>query len=427
MDLRDILEGIRNEPDEHAVSLGQALELLHSRLETLPTEVGQGEIIDGIRKQFELNPSSDFLEEASWLVNALRFTSSPLSAEEVPIAWDRFQSEHSDIDPLLLDEYPILEGIAGWYFFHRDDPGGDEQVMVCRALAVFEHLAQLVRGHEGDEEYSGLLACNGLTILYCYCGLKEFERARFYAQLLHMEYLAGRLERDDYLQVRRIYKHILTVDKENEEHTRALLELQWQTISEREKRIQELEDQIRKVVAATERHLDLTKVRKELSKTFGPTWEKLHRETKKHMELAVAFSQAPHSTDHPVVPPWAFLKAVNSELRARLFRPAGLLDAAVLERTETKTPASLCIEYARSAPIDPADRDAINKAISGIGNPRLLLSPRNIEKLCTLRRHRNYGEHPGRPYTQDALAELLKTIWLDRWLVEFLKVLHAVR
>src|SRR2546427_6870804 len=249
MSLGDILKGLSEDPEEQRrkEQLVDDLSSLKDRLAKDPANVSEDEVVTGIRKQFELMLSGDFLEEASWLMDSLSFTRSASRHDEIATAWEVFQKNQLRISELRLDEYPILEGIAHWYFDHRDDQGRDDNAMVARSLAMYEYLFQELRGHEA--EYEDILAENGVDILYLYCGLGLFERAKFYAQGLEMEYRAGRLDGEDFELVQRTLATIRHNEATEQADRDRITRLQWDTLADRDRRIQELERRLGETAA----------------------------------------------------------------------------------------------------------------------------------------------------------------------------------
>jgi len=122
MNLGDILNDLPEDPEEQKRKhqLFEDLNALRDRLASNRSNVSDAEILDGTRKQFDLSPSSDFLTEAPWLIQALSFTSSVIPASDIPGAWRKFQKQQVNLQPLFLDEYPILDAMAYWYFEHRE-------------------------------------------------------------------------------------------------------------------------------------------------------------------------------------------------------------------------------------------------------------------------------------------------------------------
>ena len=431
MDLKDIFEIIGDGPDnEGSMRLRETLETLRVRLESDATDVSEGEIIEGVRKQFELVSSSDFLDEASWLMKALHFTTEPISTEEIQTAWEKYQLGHRDIQPFGYDEWPILEGIAGWYIQHLKDPESEDSIMVRRALAVKEYLVQQIRGREADSEYEDILAGNGLSILYGYCGLKHFERAKFYAQLLQMEYKAGRLSDEDYAEVTENYEYILRVENKPESDRDQVIKLLDDTVSDRDRKIQELENRLKEAEAVAEKshQAELEQARKNLAKKFGLQWSKVQPDTKKHLELGYVFAQDPLLHSYTFVVPWALFKAVNTELEYRLFQPHTCLERSILERNKNRgtTLVRLLIQYASHAPfIADSDRGAIKLALGTLGGEARVLSHRDVPRLKIMNDHRNWCEHPDNRnhYSRAKLENYLKEVWSNNWLVEYLRKL----
>ncbi len=408
--------------------LRQSLNSLKQRFETDPTEVSLDEIFqDGMGNCFELNSSSDFLDDTPWLITALPFTSRPICNEEIPIAWERFLKDEVSEESIafLRSHWPILECIAGWYVSHLNETGHDDNEMVRRALAVFEYLIQFLYGAGLEACYSEILTGNGLTILYGYCGSKDFERAKFYAQLLRMEYLAGQLDAEDYHEVKSNYDHILTLENEDRESNSKILALQWQTISDRERRIEELEDRLKQVIRRKKDQVDLEKAEKELKVKFGSTWNALVADTKKQLSLALAFAHPSISKEHPIVTPWSLLKAVNSELFGKLFEPHGPLDKGMLGEENGTSPVALLINYRslRLAAKYPGTNSRIKDALRSIGGDGRILTFDDLKCLKFLRCNRNKAEHPdpAHPYTETDMQKLLRDVWHNDRLPNWLK------
>ena len=440
MDLKDIFKIIGDGPDnEGSMRLRETLETLRVRLESDATDVSEGEIIEGVRKQFELVSSSDFLDEASWLMKALHFTTEPISTEEIQTAWETYQLGHRDIQSFGYDEWPILEGIADWYIQHLKDPESDDSTMVRRSLAVKEYLVQQIRGSEADSEYEDILAGNGLSILYGYCGLKHFERAKFYAQLLQMEHKAGRLSDEDYAEVTENYEYILRVENKPESDRDQVIKLLEDTVSDRERRIQQRDEEIQELeglLREAEANLkkshqaDLVQAGKDLAQKFGLYWPKLHPDTRKHLELGYVFAQDLLRHSYTFVIPWALFKAVNTELEHRLFQPHTCLERSILERNKNRgtTLVRLLIQYASHAPfIADSDRRAIQLALGTLGGEVRVLSHRDVSRLKIMNDHRNWCEHPDQlnHYSRAKLENYLKDVWSNNWLVEYLRKLAA--
>lgn len=435
MDLEDYIEDFDDFMETHGAELAlernklrQSLNSLEQRLEADPTEVNLDEIIQGgMGNCFELNSTSDFLDDTPWLIKALPFSSRPISNEEIPIAWERFLKDELSEESLvfLRSRWPILECIAGWYISHLHEAGYDDNEMVRRALAVFEYLIQFLYGAGPEDCYSEVLTGNGLTILYGYCGLKDFERAKFYSQLLRMEYIAGRLDFEDYSDVKKAYDHILKLEYEDRESNSKILALQWQTISDREKRIEELENRLNQVIRRKRNQVDLQKAEEELKVKFGSTWNALDAETQKQLILALAFSHPPISNEHPFVTPWSLFKAINSELLVKLFEPHGPLTANMLGEENGTSPVTLLINYRRRKfeVETPETHSLIKNALRILGGKDEILTFDDLKCLESLRRNRNEAEHPDpkRLYTGSNMQKLLRDVWHNNRLPNWLK------
>ena len=238
-----------------------------------------------------------------------------------------------------------------------------------------------------------------------------------------MEYLAGRLDAEDYHEVKSNYDHILTLENEDRESNSKILALQWQTISDRERRIEELEDRLKQVIRQKKDQVDLKKVEEELKVKFGATWNALVAETRKQLSLALAFAHQPISKEHPIVTPWSLFKAVNSELFGKLFEPHGPLDRGMLGEENGTSPVSLLINYRRRKfeVEKPETHFLISDALRIIGGKDVILTFDDLKCLDSLRRNRNEAEHPKRPYTETAMQKLLRDVWHNDRLPNWLK------
>lgn len=437
MDLEGILSELPEDPGdkERRYQLGADLIALRDRLISDRSSVSDLELLDGIRKQFELSPSTEFLAESPWLIEALSFTSLVISGNDIPSAWRRFQERKFDSQSLGLDEYPILDAIAYWYFQRREEGSYDEHHMVTHALAVYEYLAQTVRGWEADAEYCDLFSGIGMRLFYLHYGLQHKERTKFYAQLLEMEYLAGRLDGEDFLSVQEMVAVIERLEQSERSEHEQILELNWETISDRErqiaernKRIQELERRHEEIIAQVSTVVDIDRATERVSNKCGPLWNRLAPSTKRHLALGDLFSHMPLRSVHPDFSPVSFFKSLNSELLARLFSPAGRLKTGILDQLKAHSPAALLLGYSENVTWDKVYKEDIRAALNHIGIENVICSRLNLDKIRQLRHHRNRIEHPtpqGRSYSQQDIEDLLKAIWHSNWLINFLGQLHG--
>jgi hypothetical protein len=433
----DILTKLLEDPDEQkrAHQLVADMNVLRERLVRDRANVSDAEILDAIRKQFDLDSSSDFLSEVSWLIKGLSFTSLVIPSNEIPSAWRKFQEAKVDLIPMALDDYPILEGIAYWYFQNREESHYGAQHMLEHALAIYEYLVQQVRGWEASEEYADLFTHIGMDLFYLYYGLRNKERAKFYAQLLEMEYLAGRLDSEDFLSIQELVGVIHNAERTKESEREQILQLQWHTITDREReleerdqRLQALERRQAETVTRASTQDDITQASDRVSRVCGPIWEQLHPETRKYLALGEAFAQPALSERHSDISPGAFFKALNSELTARIFRPSGSLELEIIKRLGVYSPVALLIEFFRNISLGKGDQTAIRGALNSVGKESVLCSPHNIDQMIFLRHHRNRIEHPsphGRPYSHRDLESLLRAVWHTNWLISFLQHLHS--
>jgi len=199
------------------------------------------------------------------------------------------------------------------------------------------------------------------------------------------------------------------------------------TISDRDRRIQGIEQKLGEITARASNQADIEGAKGRVSKKLGAIWDRLHSDTRKHLAVADAFSQEPLSKNHPDIPPCYFFKALNAELQAYLFQPGGTLDSGMLDRLKVYSPVALLIEFERNITLCREDVIAIRDAVDTVGGKSSLCSRTNIEQLKRLRDHRNWVEHPEhrrRPYSQERLHDLLHSIWKNDWLAGFLRRLH---
>lgn len=430
MSLDEVINSIVGGDDGHdsrAQELKAKLDLLKQRTEHDGHRPTQVELLEGVRDQFELISSSCFLDEADWLMNAITFTTDPISSQDFITAWGNYISANPGAEPFDYCDYPILESMAQWYFNHREEAGRDEKAMVLRALSVYEHLIQAVRGREADPEYQDVLSGNGVAILYLYCGLKMFERAKFYAQLLEMEHVAGRLDDESHDWVSRAYKKILSDEDQRESERTALGQITWDTISDYQRKNDALERRLAEVEARSRaNHPDeFQKAQEKLLQRFGRTWHLLNSTTRNCLERAEAYSSTPLAEHSPDMPPSSVFKAVNSELRAILFQPRGILHESLLDQLNIRSEASLLVEYHRASPSLPMNvyldvASALVRATSGKKLPQRIVS-----KLETLRKHRVEADHSKRTYKAEDLRRFLLEIMSDDWLKQLFSLLHS--
>ena len=432
MGLDEIFNSIIGGDDGHdsrTQELKAKLDLLKQMIEHEGRKPTQVEILQGIRDQFELVSDSSFLDEADWLMNAVTFTTNPISSQDFITAWRNYLSANPGAEPFDFYDYPILEGMAQWYFNHREEVGRDEKEMVLRALAVYEYLIQAVRGREADPEYQDILSGNGVGILYLYCGLKMFERAKFYAQLLEMEHVAGRLDEESYDWVSRAYKKILSDEDQAKSERTALGQITWDTISDYQRKNDALEKRLAEVEARSRaNHPDeFQRAQEKLRQRFGHTWQLLNSASRNFLERAEAYSLPPLAEHSPDMPPSSVFKAVNSELRAILFQPHGILHESLLDDIKIWSEVSLLVEYHRASPSLPMNiyRDVASALVRATSGKKL--PSRIVAKLEMLRKHRGVADHPKRTYKAADLRRFLQEIMADDWLKQLFILLHSNR
>jgi hypothetical protein len=126
------------------------------------------------------------------------------------------------------------------------------------------------------------------------------------------------------------------------------------------------------------------------------------------------------------MPPSSVFKAVNSELRAILFQPCGILHESLLDELKIWSEVSLLIEYHHASPNLPKNISldvarALVRATSGKKLP-----PRIVSKLEMLRKHRGVADHTNR-YKAEDLRRFLQEIMSDDWLKQIFSLLHSNR
>ena len=443
MDLHELITELNDPEDDRKRAAVQArVRELRGRVALDPRSVTNAELIQGIEDLFGLDSSPGWLKEADWLMDTLAFTCTPITPRDVPTAWAAFQADKG----FELDywDYPILEAISFWYFEHKDDPRYSEIQMVARCAAVLEYLFARVRGREADDEYSDILAGNGLTILSLYWGLKDYERVKFYANLLDLEYRAGRLGEEQYLTSLQFHEECLLREKEPSVTTthaelhkinESLIKLLSDTWTDRESKIDELAKANAKLYEELARQKDSTYpelARRELSTLFGTDWNRLAPETRSHLERGLTFLQEHYAAHSPTAAPDAFFMAVKVEVLTRLFKPLGLLEEEILKRANTKNPLKLLLSYGghRGAmPLTKQDRELIRTAFQNAGSKAGLLSQTVLVGLQRLADDRDRIAHQegrqSRPYTFEDLQRCKSEVWTKGWLIPFLKGIHS--
>lgn len=443
MDLHQLKAELKDPNDDsQRASIEARVSVLRGRVASDPDSVTDAELIQGIQDLFELEPGSGFLRDADWLMKALSFTKALIEPQGIPTAWGVFQADNG----LALDywDYPILEAISSWYFEHRDDAQYSEMEMVARSAAVLEYLFARVRGREASEEYHDILAGNSTAILCLHWGLKNYERVRFYANLLELEYRAGRLGEEKYLESIQFREQCLQketepsskgFDTELRHINESLLKLLWDIWSTLESKLDELANANATLYEELARQKDNTypePARRELSKLFGTDWGRLAPETRIHLERGLTFLHEHFAAHSPTAAPEAFFMAVKIELLTRLFKPLGLLDEEILKRANTKNPLKLLLSYGRqreAMPLTKQDRELIRTAFQKAGSKAGLLNQAVLVGLKRLADDRDRIAHQediqGRPYTFEDLQRCKSEVWTKGWLIPFLKGIHS--
>jgi len=428
MDLKDLIGSLMDDPEKTKMQNEREakLEALRVRLNETPDVVTDAEIINGIRVRFDLVLAGDFLDEAAWLMEALSFTHTGIAHDKIPTAWDVFQNRATDLCPLSLDEYPILEGMAQWYFEHCDDEGRDEDHMVVHSLAMYEYLLAQVRGLEASPEYENILTGNGPTVVYLYCGLGLYDRAKFYIQLLESEHKAGRLQEEDYLSVMRAYELLLLKERgtaitnvDNELHR--ITRLCWDTITARDRQVEALAEENARLVEKLARDSNpalFARARERLSEAFGSSWERLAPNTRRFIELAEVFMHEPFANSWPGGLPTCTYLAVKSELLNLLGRHWAQGDSEALRKAD---PITLLLDFDKKK-LSPGDKQSMGSVVRNVFRGKLTLNAHNMKMLTLLKDHRNQAQHPegSASYGADRLTLFKQKLWASRWLIHFL-------
>ena len=425
MSLSDILSSL---PDDGADSrrreeVQAELRRLRARLQDDPMNVSEEDILGGIERKFDLECSGNFLDDADWLFEASKFTKEPAPTDlsEIRGAWERYLDEAGY--RLQYDQYPILEDIAGWYYERSDDWD-----MAARAVSVYEYLFSAVHDRTVEFEPSDYVC----RMIRLWKQLKNFSRAKFLVQWAEERYHARLLSHEEYFDLAKIWAELVVEERgddltECEQDLNKILRIAWNTISHRDRRIEELSESSLRLSEEIARAKDATypqTARRCLEAKFGITWTKLHETTRRELELGETYSHSPYSNHSPGIVPTAFFQAVKAEIMARVFEPYERRNPAPLA-----DPVRMLIDYARKALRNPADQKAIREALAQAACTPGFLSKDYVKKLELLCDHRNQAQHPedNPPYDEACLEKLLQGVWLNNWIVGFLGALNGNR
>lgn len=390
--------------------------------------VSEEDILGGIAQKFDLEECSDFLDDAGWLMEALKFTreSAPTVLAEIQDTWKHYLDAVDS--SLTYHRYPIIEGMADWYYERSDDLD-----MAARAVSVYEYLFSAVHDRTVEFEPSNYVR----RMIRLWRQLKNFSRAKFLVQWAEERYHAHLLSHEEYLDLAKIWTELVVEERGDdltdcERNLNKILRIAWDTISHRDRRIEELSERSLRLSEEIARARDATYPQaacRRLEARFGITWTKLHETTRRELELGETYSHSPYSNHRPGVVPRAFFRAVKAEIMARVFEPYGSRKPALLARIrdERFNPVLMLTLYAERALRDPDDRKAIQEALAQAACTSGFLSKDYVEKLKLLTAHRNQAEHleNNPPYTEDHLEELLQGVWRNNWIVGFLRALHG--
>jgi len=432
MDLKDLLAQFADDPEEvkRRQELNEKLEALRIRLYDLPEAVKDADIVEAIQVRFKMVSGSDFLDEATWLMNALSFTRAPIAEDMIQEAWQDFQKAN-DLPYLSLDDYPILEAMANWYFEHRQDPERDETAMVLRSLALYEYLLAQVRGHESDSEYEHLLSGIGPIVVSLYCALGIYGRAKFYIQLLVIEHKSNRIPEEDYLEVMKAHELLLikergeattTVEKELHKINR----LCWDTISARNRQIDRLGQEKAELLNRLTRVANpalFAEAARRLSGKFGIVWERLHTDTRRFLEIADVLMQEPFLNSWPGGGATCTYLAVKSELLCRFRSYLGSVVSEALKKAGGD-PVKLLLIFGNDKKrlFNPEERESIRSVLHSTFGGKLNLTEHTRAMIELVKDHRDKAQHPEERglYGMSQFEDYHQKVWTSGWICSFL-------
>ncbi len=351
--------------------------------------VSDQEVLSGIEQRISCR---GFLDDADWLMEALKFTQKPVPTvpAEIQGAWDRYLDAADS--RLSYHDYPVLAGMADWYYERSDD-----RDMAARAVSVYEYLFSAVHDRTVEFEPSDYVR----RMIRLWRQLKNFSRAKFLVQWSEERYHAGLLSHEEYLDLARIWAELVVEERgadltECEKDLNNILRIAWDTVSDRDRKIEEFSDRSLRLSEEIARARDATyplAARRRLEAKFGITWTKLHETTRRELELGETYSHSPYSDHSPGVVPTACFQAVKAELMARVFEPYGRRNPALLARIRDSgaNPVKMLIDYAGKT---STDRKDIREALAGAACKQGFLSKDYVRKLKRLCDHRDQAQHP---------------------------------
>lgn len=402
-------------------------ERFRAKLRDDPMSVSDQEVMSGIEQRFALRSDSDFLDDADWLMEALKFTKEPAPTDhsEIQGAWGRYLDAADS--RLTYHDYPV-HAMADWYYERSDD-----RDMAARAVSVYEYLFSAVHDRSVQFEPSDYVR----RMIRLWKQLKNFSRAKFLVQWSEERYHAGLLSHEEYLDLVRIWAELVVEERgddltECEKDLNKILRIAWDTISNQGRKIEEFSDRSLRLSEEIARAKDATypqAARRRLEAKFGITWTKLHETTRRELELGETYSHSPYSDHSPGVVPTAFFQAVKAELMARVFEPYGRKNPALLARIRDSgaNPVRMLIDYAGKTLRNPADRKDIHEALATAACKPGFLSEDYVRKLKRLCEHRDQAQHPedNPPYDRACFEVLFQEVWASNWIVNFLGALHG--
>jgi hypothetical protein len=405
----------------------EACKRLIAKLDESPDNVTDSELLDGLGECWDCE--IPFPKICDRLMEALAFTKErvPTDPAEILHAWATYLKNCGA--RLSFHSYPILQGIAYWYEERSADPS-----MAVRAISVYEFLYRsydYIIQEQGVEYFAKSYIP---PLIQLWRQLKNFSRSKHLIQWMEDQYHAGYLRHEDYLNLMMTLEEIIIEERgtdvtDYERELIKILKITWDTISDRDRQIEKHREEALRFAEQLACSKDETypqAARNRLETRFGTLWNRLHQNTRRKLELVETYTQHPYSEHNPEVVPDALFLAIKNETLAQIFEPYGKSHSDIWPSLKNENPVGLLIRYRKrdlSRSVCVAVRDAIREA----GCEPKFLSDDNVKKLCLLLRHRNqvqhFEEHP--PYKISHLQELLKQVWNNFWIVNFLKKIHG--
>ena len=428
MPLKDILDSLPLPDDSEQREKEEALKRLKQKFEENPDGVTDADFLKGIDATFWFNQNrcedDDWLDD-EWLMEALTFTNEPMPTDfdEIRSAWERFLDKTGT--SLSCNDYPIMEAVFDWYYERSDDAS-----MAARAIAVYEYLFLSHEHMIKEQEVENFARSYVPYLVRLWRQLKNYSRAKHMIQWMEDQYFAGYIDHEDYLSLAKTWAEIIIEERgaeitECERDLNRILKIAWDTISNRDRQIENHREEKLRLAEELARAKDESypeAARRRLEDKFGALWNRLHTDARRELELAETYTHPPYSEHRPRVLPDALCQTVKIELLVQIFTPQGGEHSSF---SGNQNPVLLLIDYSKGK-LPPADRERVRAALQRAECRKRFLNRDNVEKLSLLLRHRNQAEHPedNPPYSQTHHDELLREVWNNNWIVTFLGQLH---